>query len=185
MPGQTLALIIDAFDRNGVEHMLAGSFASSVHGLPRTTNDIDLVVNSTVAAMRAACSRLDRDRFLIDDHDLERALRQRDMSNILDMSTGWKIDVIVLKDRPFSASEFARRVRSRVLDVDLWVATPEDTVLAKLEWAYRGGSDRQVADASNVLTAQRDNVDWTYLDYWAGELGVRDLLERARADSQR
>ena len=107
MPGQTLALIIDAFDRNGVEHMLAGSFASSLHGLPRTTNDIDLVVNSTVAAMRAACSRLDRDRFLIDDHDLERALRQRDMSNILDMSTGWKIDVIVLK----CAGRSARQTR--------------------------------------------------------------------------
>ena len=116
MPGQTLALIIDAFDTHGVEHMLAGSFASSLHGLPRTTNDIDLVVKSTVSAMRAACSRLDRDRFLIDDHDLERAVRQRDMSNILDMSTGWKVDVIVLKDRPFSASEFGRRVRSRVLD---------------------------------------------------------------------
>jgi hypothetical protein len=185
MPGQTLALVIDAFDRNGVEHMLAGSFASSLHGLPRTTNDIDLVVHSTVAAMRAACSRLDRDRFLIDDHDLERALRQRDMSNILDMSTGWKVDVIVLEDRPFSASEFARRVRSRVLDVDLWVATSEDTVLAKLERAYKGGSDRQVADASNVLTAQRDKLDWTYLDCWAGELGVRDLLARAMVESQR
>lgn len=58
-------------------------------------------------------------------------------------------------------------------------------MLAKLEWAYKGGSDRQVADVANVLTAQRDRLDWTYVDYWAGELGVRELLARALAESQR
>lgn len=184
MPAETLALVIGAFDACGVEHMLAGSFASSLHGLPRTTNDIDLVINSTIAEMRCACARLDRSRFLIDDHDLERALHQRDMSNILDLSTGWKLDLIVLKERPFSASEFGRRVRSEVSGVEMWVATPEDTMLAKLEWARKGGSDRQIADASNVIRARADNLDWAYIERWAADLGVGDLLRRAVSESQ-
>jgi hypothetical protein len=68
-----------------------------------------------------------------------------------------------------------------LLGVDVYVATAEDTVLAKLEWAAMGGSDRQVADAATVLAVRGSDIDDDYLDRWAAELGVTDLLERARA----
>jgi hypothetical protein len=71
-------------------------------------------------------------------------------------------------------------VRTDVFGVDLYIATAEDTVLAKLAWAAMGGSDRQVADAAAVLAVQGDRIDHEYLDRWAPELGVIDLLERAR-----
>ncbi len=67
-----------------------------------------------------------------------------------------------------------------MLGVDVWLATAEDTVLAKLEWAAQGGSDRQVADAAAVLAVAGDGLDDGYLDEWAGRLGVTELLARAR-----
>ena len=94
--------------------------------------------------------------------------------------TAWKVDLIIRKDRPFSRSEFERRLPARALDVDLYLATAEDTVLAKLEWAAMGGSDRQVADAATVLAVGAGQLDEHYLDHWAAELEVSALLARAR-----
>jgi hypothetical protein len=94
---------------------------------------------------------------------------------------GWKVDLVIRKDRPFSRSEFRRRVPARLLGVDVFVATAEDTVLAKLEWAAQGASDRQVANATAVLAVGGERLDGAYLDRWAAELGVVDLLARARA----
>jgi hypothetical protein len=60
------------------------------------------------------------------------------------------------------------------------VATAEDTILAKLEWAEQGGSDRQLADVVSILHGMADSLDQAHLDRWAVELGVTDLLTRAR-----
>jgi hypothetical protein len=100
--------------------------------------------------------------------------------NLIDVTTGWKVDLMIRKDRAFSRSEFGRRTRIRMLDVDLWVATAEDTVLAKLEWAAMGSSDRQVVDAATVLSVNAGELDDGYLDHWAANLGISDLLARAR-----
>jgi hypothetical protein len=109
----------------------------------------------------------------------QRALAERDQFNLIDLTTTWKVDLIIRKDRPFSLSEFDRRVRSAILGVDVYQATAEETVLAKLEWAAMGGSDRQVADAAGVLAVGGDTLD-DDLDRWAAELGVVELLARAR-----
>ena len=90
------------------------------------------------------------------------------------------IDLVIRKDRPFSRTEFGRRLPARALDVDVCLATAEDTILAKLEWAAMGGSDRQVADAATVIAVRGDDLDDAYLDRWAAELGVTALLARAR-----
>ena len=64
--------------------------------------------------------------------------------------------------------------------VDVFVASPEDTVLSKLEWAARGQSERELADASSVLAMAGETIDDAYLDRWASELGLQDLLAAAR-----
>jgi hypothetical protein len=114
----------------------------------------------------------------------QRALAERDQFNLIDLTTTWKVDLIIRKDRPFSLSEFDRRVRSAILGVDVYQATAEETVLAKLEWAAMGGSDRQVADAAGVLAVGGDTLD-DDLDRWAAELGVVELLARAPGVSKR
>lgn len=154
--------------------MVAGSFASSLHGLARTTMDIDLVVDPTSQALDHFVRGLEPERFYVDRAWADRALAERDQFNVVDLHTGWKVDLIVRKDRPFSAtSEFGRRTGIEIFGVATFVATAEDTVLAKLEWASLGGSHRQVRDVIEI-PRRRGRLDGGYLDRWASDLGVSD-----------
>lgn len=177
-----LKTIVALLDEAEIPHMLAGSMASTFHGEPRMTRDIDMVIDPTPESMDRFVAALDRPRFYVDD--AADAVRRRGMCNVIDTDTGWKVDPIIRKDRPFSAEEFRRQQPAAIGDTSLFVATAEDTVLAKLEWRERSNSDRQFDDAVSVLAAQ--DVDLDYLRRWSRELGVAESLERAReAASQR
>jgi hypothetical protein len=172
--------VVRALDSAGIPHMLVGSFASTSYGAPRATQDIDIVIDPTASALEAFVGSFDEDRIYLNPEAARVALADRDQFNLIDVTTGWKVDLIIRKERSFSRSEFDRRTRITVLDVDVWVATAEDTVLAKLEWAAMGGSDRQVVDAATVLKVLRGQLDQDYLDRWAAELGISNLLAKAR-----
>lgn len=182
---ETLRLVVEALNAAAIEHMLAGSFASSLHGMARTTADIDLVIDPTPTSIGEFLTHLDTERFYVDPPTARTSVAARDQFNVVDIMNGWKVDLIIRKDRAFSAAEFRRRVPATVLGVKTSVATAEDTVLAKLEWAARGASDRQVRDAVGILRIQRDRVDDDYLDRWAEPLGVAALLEQARREARR
>lgn len=175
-----LQATVDALNTAGIHHMLAGSFASSLHGLARTTADIDIVIDPGTGNIERFTACLDRERFYVDDQAAQRAVRDHDQFNLVDTRTGWKIDLIVRKDRAFSTAEFDRRVAVTVIGVPVFVATPEDTVLAKLEWARMGGSERQVRDVVEILRIQGLSLDHAYIDRWAIELDLADVLAHAR-----
>jgi hypothetical protein len=182
-PTNTLAATVSALDSAGIPHMLAGSFASSLHGLARTTADIDVVIDPGAGAIDSFVTGLDRERYYVDDEAARNAVLRRDQFNVIDLVTGWKVDLIVRKDRPFSATEFGRRISATVLGVAVFVATAEDTILAKLEWARMGGSERQLRDVVEVLRLRHSDLDDAYLDRWAGDLDVVDLLATARQEA--
>ena len=130
--------------------MVAGSLASTLHGEPRSTQDIDLVVDPTPDQLAAFVDRLDTDRFYVGD--AFGALERRDQFNVIDVTTGWKVDLIIRKDRPFSQTEFGRRRPAVILGVRTAVASVEDTILAKLEWAKADDSDRQRRDVTAMIS---------------------------------
>jgi hypothetical protein len=107
-----------------------------------------------------------------------RRRERRGQFNVIDGATAWKVDVIFRKARPFSKEEMARRVAATVLGVDVFLATAEDTALAKLEWAKLGESERQVRDVRALLEAKGEALDRAYVERWLDDLGVRDLWER-------
>jgi hypothetical protein len=179
---ELLATIVTQLDAAGIPHMLAGSMASSFHGQPRSTQDIDLVIDPDQQSLGRFVDGLDQARFNVGD--AQGALRHRSQFNVIDAKTGWKVDLIIRKDRPFSREEFARRQAVDVLGVAAQLATAEDTILAKLEWAQAGDSERQLADVVAMLAVGGDAVDVSYLDRWASELGVSALLDRARLLAQ-
>ncbi len=170
-----LSTIVAWLDEAEIPHMLAGSMASTYHGEPRMTRDIDMVIDPTPESMDRFVAALVRPRFYVDG--TADAVRRRGVCNVIDTDTGWKVDLIIRKDRPFSVEEFQRRESAVIGDTSLFVATAEDTVLAKLEWRARSGSDRQFEDVVGVLAAQ--DVDLEYLRHWSSELGVAESLERA------
>jgi hypothetical protein len=172
--------IIHTLTQLGVPHMVVGSFASTVHGEPRTTRDIDLVVDPSREQLDAFLQRLPADRYYVDPDVARDALSHRSMFNVIDMNSGWKLDVIIRKARPFSIQELARRERVNVVGVDVDTATAEDTVVAKLEWAKAGASDRQLEDVAGILRVRGDALDLAYIERWVDELGLRDQWDRAR-----
>lgn len=180
---EILRELVDGLGRAGIPFMVVGSLASALHGEPRSTQDIDLVIDPDEAALRRWVDTLDRDRWYVGGVD--DALAARDQFNLIDLRLGWKVDLVIRKDRPFSRSEFSRRQQQEILGVEVFVAAPEDVVLAKLEWAAAGGSDRQVRDAIGVVAVSGPGLDRGYLRRWAGELGVdgllRDVLARGNS----
>ena len=108
------------------------------------------------------------------------------MFNIIDLATSFKVDIYILGQRPFDQEEFGRRVQRRISpesDRQLTMATPEDLLLSKLEWYELGNrvSDRQWRDLLGILRVQQA-LDWAYLEKWAENIGVIELLKQARAE---
>lgn len=170
----------DALAECGIPYMVTGSIASSVHGVPRATQDIDIVIDPTRDQLVALMGRFAEPDYDADPDDALDALRRQAMFSVIDRRGIWKIDFIVRKQRPFSRREFERRKQIEILDIDVYAATPEDVLLAKLEWAKLGESERQIRDAAGIIEIQREQLDTEYVERWAAALDVEDELQAAR-----
>jgi hypothetical protein len=179
-PAAFLARLIEALDQAGVPNMIAGSFASSLHGLPRATQDIDMVVDPTFQSLDRLLVLLESDDLYLDAEVAREEFRRRGQFNVIEVESGWKADLIFRKARPFSVSELERRAPSIVLGVRVFAASAEDTVLAKLEWAKLGESERQLRDVRGILEVKGATLDRVYIERWLDQLGVRELWDRVR-----
>ena len=185
MSADPLAVVVDLLDRAEIPYMLAGSFASTYHGSPRTTHDIDVVIAPTRPLLNRFVRGLDEEKYYVSDDSVDEAWRRRGMFNVLLLDSGWKVDLILCKERPFSRSEFERRIRVDLAGIPVWMATAEDTILAKLEWAKAGESERQLRDVAGILEVVGGSLDRAYIERWVGVLGLHDLWVRINSeDSQ-
>jgi hypothetical protein len=178
-----MLLVVAALEKLDITYCIGGSFASSIHGLSRSTNDIDLVAAFKPKHAKTFAAEI-QDDFYADDLAISRAASERRSFNVIHFDTGFKVDVFVSKARAFDDNQIERRQRRIVRpgqETAAFVATPEDTVLAKLEWYRRGNevSDQQWRDVIGVLDVQWGKLDLEYLRHWGAELGVSDLLEEA------
>lgn len=181
-----LAPVLGTLRGLGVRHYVGGSIASSAHGVPRASIDADVVAelgpghaSSFVAALR--------DAYYVSEERVRDAIARRASFNVIHLETMVKVDVFVSRDRPFDRRTFDRaRTAPFEGGNELPVSSPEDTVLAKLEWFRRGGevSERQWTDVTGVLRAG-GVLDEAYLRQGALELGVADLLSRALDEAGR
>lgn len=125
----TLDLVVGALHRADVDFMVTGSLASSYHGMPRSTQDIDLVVEGSEAQLL----------------------------------------------------DFAEAIaRKGARGLPIWIATAEDVILAKLEWAKRTGSERQLRDVEGILQTQAEALDRPYLERWVRALDVVEEWQTVR-----
>lgn len=179
-------LVASALEQVGAEYFVGGSVASSLQGEPRATNDIDIVVAMMPRRVPAFAMALGSD-FEVDQEMLTDALQRASSANIFYLPLVTKIDVFGLGGTPFDESEFSRRQRVKVRQTgeQLFVKSPEDTVLRKLLWFRQGGgvSDKQWRDVVEVLKVSGPQLSVAYLDSWAQRLSLVDLLSRARVDA--
>lgn len=177
--GDLLRRIDQALDQAGVAHMVVGSLASSFHGEPRQTRDIDIVIEANAGGVQRFIGLLDEDAFYADAGAAAEALERRTSFNVIERATGWKVDLIVTRDRAFSVEELRRRLPVSLLGTDTHVATAEDTIIAKLEWATEGASERQLGDVAAIVRTQGSRLDRDYLERWIGPLGLDDAWRKA------
>lgn len=176
--------LAECFESLGVSYLVGGSVATSVHGIPRATLDVAVVADLPNSAVESMVSALES-TFYIDGDMIRSAIATSTSFNIIHLATMLKIDVFVLKLRPFDQGAFARR-RPDSLDDSAGarvfpLATPEDMIVHKLEWYRLGGevSERQWLDVLGVLKVQGSALDLISLRRWTQELGLSDLLSRA------
>lgn len=178
-----LRTLVQKLEEAGIPYMVAGSLASSFFGEPRTTNDIDVVIDPTPEQLEDLILSFGEGYYLHAD-TARQALAARSMFNVIDHQSGLKADFIIRKDRPFSREEFQRRhdcpIGSPPADVAL--ASAEDVILSKLEWAQLGDSERQYRDAVSVAVVNQTQLDWPYLENWAVQLGVKVALQKLRSE---
>lgn len=181
-PFEVLSHVTRALEDQGVAYVVVGSFASSMRGLYRATADIDLVADLQPAHARPLVEAL-RDKFYIDEQAVRRAVSRRGSFNAIHLDAVFKVDIFVAKDDDFTRQQLARRRAEKPTPdapQEIYVATAEDTVLAKLLWYRSGGevSSKQWSDVLGVAGTQGSGLDIEYMREWAGRLDVSDLLER-------
>jgi hypothetical protein len=174
-------------DELGVRYLVGGSLASSLWGIPRSTQDADLVADLKVEHVEPFTTRLSSS-FYLSPERIQSAVQRRSSFNLIHLRTSLKVDLFMLKGDLLSLQEMTRRHALPVpgtLDVRLQVASPEDTVLQKLLWYKEGNSisDQQWSDILGVLKVRRASLDFAYLEEWADRKGIPDLLGRALQDA--
>jgi hypothetical protein len=178
--------VVEVFERLDIPYLVCGSMASALYGVARSTMDADIVADIRQEQVEAMIIALG-DVYYADAEMIHDAISHRSSFNLIHLTTMFKVDVFIRKERPFDQAQLDRRVR-QVFTTDpeqkAFMATPEDTILAKLEWYRMGGevSDRQWRDILGVLKVQAGRLDLEYLRKWAANLSVADLLERALKD---
>ena len=182
-PVEVTLKVTNVFENLGVPYLIGGSLASTLHGLVRTTQDSDIVAEMGVEHLQPFVSAL-QNEFYVDDEMIAEAIQRYSSFNIIHRETMFKVDVFIPRPRPFLQSQLARvqkQTFSFETEVSAKFASPEDTILSKLEWYRMGGevSDRQWRDILGVLKTREGELDLDYLRKWANELKVTDLLERA------
>ncbi len=184
-----LQLVIDVasiLEELEIPYVLDGSMASSFFGEPRATADIDVAIKVEPDVGDRLVSRMRAD-FYVPEAAARAAVSSHDSFNLLATELGLKIDLFVLGDGLLDRRQIERRVLVPVpgRERGVWVTSPEDQILRKLDWYRQGGStsDRQWRDVLGLLAVGAGTLDLDYLRETASEVGLTDLLILATADA--
>ncbi len=176
-------LVTNVLDTLNIPYVIGGSIASIIHGMLRTTMDVDIVADLQLGHVQPFAAAFE-DAFYVDEQMIQQAVHRRGSFNLIHLETMFKVDIFLTKPRAFDQQQIRRRIAATLSDDEtkqIWVLSAEDVVLAKLDWFRMGGelSERQWRDILGVLKAQKGHLDTVYLQQWAQKLSLSDLMERA------
>lgn len=171
---EVISRVAPALDRQQIPYMITGSVASSAHGLPRSTRDLDVVIDPSRSQLLSFMQEFPGPRYYADEQQALEALSRRSQFNVIDSVTGWKIDFIFAETSAYGRAALARRIRIEIAGIVVSAASPEDVLIAKLRWAKVSTSDRQLKDAKGILQMQSDKLDAEYVERWVRELHLEE-----------
>jgi hypothetical protein len=167
--------VTQKLERAGIQYMLSGSIALNRYTLPRMTLDIDIIIELNAKNIDDFLELWGEDYYL--NPDTVRQEHQRSgMFNVIDYGSGLKIVFIVRKNTEYRLHEFIRRKKEKIENFEVWMVSPEDLIISKLEWIQQLQSNKQMADISNLLSLPQ--IDKDYIMVWCKKLNLNtfDLL---------
>lgn len=170
-----------ALETAGIPYFVTGSFASSAHGIPRSTNDIDIVISPTREQLTRLLAEFPESAYGKSEEDAFDAFGRRLSFNVIDYATFWKVDFILRQFTPFDASRFQRCETVEIAGVRMATASAEDILITKLWWAKLGESERQLNDAAGIVQVQGASLDRDYVERWVAALELDDQWKAAQA----
>jgi len=174
--------ILKTLELLGIPYMITGSIASSAHGMPRSTMDVDIVVMPASVKIDEFCDAL-QGEFYLDRDTVRDAVARKAHFNLIHQVEQLKIDFWVLKDDDFEQEAFARKMLVDVKGVDAYITTAEDIIVSKLKWMKQTDSQRQREDILGVCRMQGKALDFEYLRAWTRRLGLLDTLNEILAEA--
>jgi hypothetical protein len=182
-PIKVLSFVAGVLEQQGIAYALVGSLASSIHGMYRSTADIDIVADITPQQVLPLLDALHQD-FYVDELSVREAIDHRQSFNAIHLDSVFKVDIFIPKSDEFSRKQLERRELKQLAPNSgemIYVASAEDTILAKLRWYQSGGrvSNHQWTDVIGIIGAAATRLDLDYLHHWAEKLGLTGLLNQA------
>ena len=168
-----LKIVKKRLDEAGIPYMVSGGMAVSFWGFPRTTHDIDIVIEAQEKDKNKIVKLFEKD-FYVSQEAVEEAIRNRFTFNIINNKSGLKIDFWLIKKDAFGKSEFSRKIKERMFGEDIFIISPEDLILCKLMGFEETKSGRRLQDAKSIL--QTSKVDMKYIRSWAEKQGTIEIL---------
>lgn len=174
------AKLRDVLDSVGIPYFVSGSFASSAHGIPRATHDIDVVIAPSKRQLTALLERFPATDYAKDADDAFDALARESSFQVIDYATMWKVDFMIKQRSAFDDARFRRRTIIEIAGVSLYTATAEDILITKLWWAKLGESERQIRDAAGIIAVQGASLNEPYVTEWVNTMELQEQWLKAK-----
>jgi hypothetical protein len=176
-PNEFLKNVIEKLQQAGIDYVICGSVAATFYGVTRSTLDTDIIIDPTKEQLTKFIGLLGNEYYVSSEAAFD-ALRTGTMFNVIDIENSCKADLIIRKQTEFSIEEFRRKRKEILLGKELYILSPEDSILSKLVWAKESRSETQYHDVMTILDARAGQLDTKYLNKWIKLLDVEDDFKK-------
>jgi hypothetical protein len=170
--------VVEAMQRLQIPYFITGSIASIFFGEARFTHDIDVVADVIPDKVKGLVAEFPPERFYVSEDAIRQALQHHSQFNILEPGTGLKVDVMIPTGDDHDRERFRRRVKVvPAPNLEVFMSSPEDLILKKMEFYEEGGSDKHLRDIAGMLKISGKTIDRTYINDWADRLGLSHVWQ--------
>jgi len=169
--------VVEKLNQSKISYMLTGALAVNYYGEPRTTHDIDLVVQIAENDIPVLIMLFEED-FFIDDESIRIALKEDSMFNIIHKEIGLKVDFWICGNDEFAREEFKHRIKVKALETEMWFPIAEDVIIRKLDWYKSSDIDKHYLDALGIFRIQKENLDTGYVTQWVSRKSTIKIWQK-------
>ena len=174
--GEFLAYVLRVLEQRNIPYMVVGSFASIAYGEARFTQDIDIIVELPASQVASLCLAFPEDEFYVSQEAAQAAVKHKSQFNVIEPTTGNKVDFIIARNDPWGREQLGRRRRIELLaNTQAFTASPEDVIIGKMLYYEEGGSEKHLRDIAGILKVSGDKVDQEYVVRWARAFNLEEI----------